>query len=234
LFSAAHCIEDKQRREEEVKLPKDVVAWIGKHNLREENEEGSVAHEVEQLIVHEDWKHEEDDFDADIALLVLVSEVDLTQQNFVRIVCLPTASQGGVTGDGSVVGFGISERSIADGERHDSTPNELTLPAVTQAQCTKDDRLFLLSSNRTFCAGFVNQGKAVCKGDSGGGFYQLDRSTRRYSLTGIVSASPYDPMEPCNTNSYSVFTDVSKFVGWIQKKMEIEWTFVKFPIRYDG
>jgi secreted trypsin-like serine protease len=152
----------------------------------------------------------------------------------VRIVCLPTASQGEVTGDGTVVGFGISGRSIADGERHDSTPNELTLPAVTQAQCKEDDQLLLMSSNRTFCAGFVGKGKAVCKGDSGGGFYQLDRSTRRYSLAGIVSSSPYDPNEACNTNSYSVFTDVSKFVGWIQKKMEIEWTYVKFPIRYDG
>jgi secreted trypsin-like serine protease len=77
VFSAAHCVEDKHRREEEVKLPKDVVAWIGKHNLREDNEEGSVAHDVEEVIIHEDWKHYEDDFDADIALLVLKTEVDL-------------------------------------------------------------------------------------------------------------------------------------------------------------
>jgi hypothetical protein len=60
-----------------VKWPKDVVAWIGKHNLREDNEEGSVAHDVEEVIIHEDWKHYEDDFDADIALLVLQTEVDL-------------------------------------------------------------------------------------------------------------------------------------------------------------
>jgi secreted trypsin-like serine protease len=214
-----------------VKWPKDVVAWIGKHNLREDNEEGSVAHDVEEVIIHEDCKHYEDDFDADIAFLVLKTEVDLAQRQFVRIVCLPTPSQGEVTGDGTVVGFGISERSEADGKRHDSTLNEVTLPAVTQAQCTKDDRMFLLSSNRTFCAGFVNQGKAVCKGDSGGGFYQLNRSTRRFTLAGIVSASSYDPIKPCNTNSYSVFTDVSKFVGWIQKKMEIEWTYVKFSLK---
>jgi secreted trypsin-like serine protease len=214
-----------------VKLPKDVVAWVGKHNLLIENERGSVAHDVDNFILHEDWKYDQDNFDADIALLLLVTEVDLTQRQFVRIVCLPTASQGEVTGDGTVVGFGISERSEADGERHDSTPNELTLPAVTQAQCTEDNRLFLLSSNRTFCAGFENQGKAACKGDSGGGFYQLDRSTRRHTLAGIVSSSIFDPYGGCSIDTYSVFTDVSKYVGWIQEKMEeIEWTYVKLSV----
>jgi secreted trypsin-like serine protease len=196
--------------------------------LLKENERGSVGHDVNDLFVHEDWNSDEDDFDADIALILLETEVDLTQRQFVRIVCLPLLSQTEVTGDGTVVGYGISDRSIADGERHDSTPNELILPAVTQAQCFQNDNLFLLSSNRTFCAGFVNQGKAVCKGDSSGGFYQLDRSTRRHTLTGIVSSSPKDPIAHCNINTYSVFTDVSKFIDWIQKKMK--WTYVKLSI----
>jgi secreted trypsin-like serine protease len=37
-----------------------------------------------------------------------------------------------------------------------------------------------------------------------------------YSLAGIVSASPNDPNEDCSMNAYSIFTDVSKFVIWIQ------------------
>jgi secreted trypsin-like serine protease len=233
LSLAAHCFSEKYRRPEDVKSADDVVAWVGKHNLLVENERGSVAHIVNNIILHEDWKHNEDRYDADIALLLLKTEVDLTQRQFVRIVCLPTPSQSKVTGDGTVVGFGVSKRSIADREGHDSTPNELTLPAVTQAQCfAADYRFHLLLSNRTFCAGFVNQGKAVCRGDSGGGFYQFDyRNTSRYILAGIVSASVYDPMEFCKVDTYSVFTDVSKFVGWIQSKIKetkkIEWTFVK-------
>jgi secreted trypsin-like serine protease len=206
-----------------VKSAKDIVAWVGKYNLEQKNETGSVAHDVGKLIIHEDWKYDEDDFDANIALLLLKTEVDLTQRQFVRIVCLPPASQGEVTGDGTVVGFGISARSEANREAHDSTPSELTIPAVTQAQCfAADYRFHILSSNRTFCAGFVNQGKSVCRGNSGGGFYQFDRSTRGYTLAGIVSASFSDPLGDCNTNTYSVFTDVSKFVSWIQEKMEIE------------
>jgi secreted trypsin-like serine protease len=191
------------------------------------HERGSKAHEVRELIIHEDWKHDGDNFDADIALLVLKTEVDLTQRQYVRIVCLPPANQGEVTGDGTVVGF---KRSTDE----DSTSNEVTLPAVAQAQCFEaDDRFHELSSNRTFCAGFVNQGKSACKGDTGGGFYQLDRSTRKHILAGIVSASPRDPSGGCNTNTYSVFTDVSKFVEWIKEKMEIEWTYVKLKFHYD-
>jgi secreted trypsin-like serine protease len=230
VILAAHCFSEKHRREKDVKSAKDVVVWIGKHNLLVENERGSVAHGVGELFLHENWKYDSDDYDADIALLLLKTEVDLTQRQFVRIVCLPAPSQGEVTGDGTVVGFGISERSEADGERHDSTPNELTLPAVSQTQCTEDNRFHHIYSNRTFCAGFENQGKAACKGDSGGGFYQYDRSTTRYNLAGIVSSSIYDPFGGCSINTYSMFTDVSKFVGWIQEKMEIEWTYVKLSI----
>jgi hypothetical protein len=67
-ISASHCFEEKHRREEDVKSAKDVIAWVGKHNLEQENERGSVAHDVKELIIHEDWKYDEDNFDADIAL----------------------------------------------------------------------------------------------------------------------------------------------------------------------
>jgi secreted trypsin-like serine protease len=151
---------------------KDVVAWFGEHNLQVEDEVGSVAHDIDELIIHEDWKHNEGNYDADIALLLLKTEVDLKQRQFVRIVCLPTPSQSEVIGNGTVVGFGVSKRS-ADVKRHDSTPNELILPAVSHARCFEaGNRLHEMSSNQTFCAGFINQGKSVCKGDSGGGFYQ--------------------------------------------------------------
>jgi secreted trypsin-like serine protease len=180
VFLAAHCFQEKHSREEDVKSAKDVVAWFGKHNLQVEDEVGSVVHEVGELFLQKDWKHFEDDYDADIALLLLKTEVDLKQRQFVRIVCLPTPSQSEVIGNGTVVGFGVSKRSEADVKRHDSTPNELILPAVSHARCFEaGNRLHEMSSNQTFCAGFINQGKSVCKEDSGGGFYQYNRSTKK-------------------------------------------------------
>jgi secreted trypsin-like serine protease len=222
VVSAASCFEGKHRRPEDVKLAKDVVAWDGKNNY---------MHDVGELIIHEDWKHDSDNYDADIALILLKSEVNLTQLQFNRTVCFPTSGQGEVTGNGTVDNFDISAQSHANQGEHDVTRNELKLAVVSQTQCFKaDNKLREMSSKRTFCAGFVNQSKSVCKGDSGGGFYQLGRSTKCHTLAGIVSATPNDPNGGCNT--YSVFTDVSKFVGWIQAKMEeIEWNYVKFSLK---
>jgi hypothetical protein len=80
------------------------------------------------LIIHEDWKHDNDNYDADIALDRLETEVDLSQPQFVKIVSLPTESQSVVTGDGTVVSF---TRSGADDEEQDTNPNELTLPVLS-------------------------------------------------------------------------------------------------------
>jgi secreted trypsin-like serine protease len=197
---------------------------VGKHNLDREGERGSAAYQVIRLTLHEDWKHETDDFDADIALLTLDTKVDLTNRQTVRIVCLPQSSTSEVTGMGTVVGWGISERSLADREQHDSKPNKLELPAVTKQQCfasndSTADQLDLASSERTFCAGFVNQNKSACKGDSGGGFYVYDRSKKTYNVAGIVSSSLPEESGGCRTDTYSIFTDVSKFIDWIHAKM---------------
>jgi hypothetical protein len=39
------------------------------------------------------------------------------------------------------------------------------------------------------CGGFVNQTKAACNGDSGGGFIQHDWTKKRFEFVGIISAS---------------------------------------------
>jgi secreted trypsin-like serine protease len=57
-------------------------------------------------------------------------------------------------------------------------------------------------------------------GDSGGGFVQYDKETKAYSITGIVSSSLKDNVGSCRIDLYSVFTDVTKFIDWINLKME--------------
>jgi secreted trypsin-like serine protease len=215
-----------------VKFPQEVLVMLGKHDLNDDEEEGSVAHAVNDLILHDDWDPTSDDYDADIALVVLGIEVDLNN-TIVAIVCLPPARETEFTGYGIIAGWGISERSIANDEAYDSKPNELQLPAVTRDQCIEASyELDSISSNRTFCAGFVNQNKSACQGDSGGGFYQYDKLKRGINLAGIVSASLIDDYKVCRIDIYSIFTDVSKYINWIEKKMEgtieVQWTEVDF------
>ena len=152
----------------------------------------------------------------------------------VAIICLPSASGVDYTGIGTVVGWGISEASEANYEHFDSTPNGIELPSVTQTQCEEAVNDFhTASSHRTFCAGYLDQGKSACGGDSGGGFVAYDRSRKNYNLAGIVSSSLIDrKMRSCNIDTYSIFTDVGKFVEWMRKNMkkteEIKWQDVEF------
>jgi secreted trypsin-like serine protease len=205
-----------------------VIAHVGRHNLAED-EQNSVAHKVWEIVLHEDWNFTSNDYDANIALLVLETEVNIEN---VGIVCLPPVSQDEVSGNGTVVGWGISEWSEANRKRHSSTPNEMQLAVVPSHRCfTDNSELPIISSNRTFCAGFMNQSKSVCQGDSGGGFYQYEYSSRRFNIVGITSSSVSDH-SGCSSNTYSAFTDVSKFTDWIERNMkemkEVEWKDVEF------
>jgi secreted trypsin-like serine protease len=212
-----------------------VTAFVGKHNLSDVNEPGSTAHSVHEIILHPDWNSESVDFDADISILIIRDPVEFTAN--VEPICLPRPSYDEVAGTGTVVGWGVSEHSEAAAEHHDSTPNELKVPAVSQAHCflTVDDIVYS-SSNRTFCAGFVGESKSACSGDSGGGFYLRDSSTSLFNLRGIVSAAMNDPdryrNRGCDVNVYSVYTNVARFIDWIKTEMEkskeIEWKEVEF------
>jgi secreted trypsin-like serine protease len=218
--AAAHCFQQKYVHQSPIKPAQYVTAWIGKFNFSITDEEGSVGHAVYQVIIHDGFDYKEDSSDGDLAIVVLTENVNLELVN-AGTICLSPATSDQVSGNGIIVGWGVSERSVEERERHSMTPNEVQLPAITLNQCVDADHRFqTLLSNRTFCGGYQNQAKSACQGDSGGGFFQLDESTGTFRLVGIISASLYDPFGDCRSDIYSVFTDVSKFIPWIREKME--------------
>jgi secreted trypsin-like serine protease len=201
-------------------------------------EEDAKAHRVNDIMLHKDWHFDSNSFDGDLALLLLDEKVDVSRRHIVGIVCLPSSSSSAFIGNGTLSGWGISEWSIANRKVHSITPNDLDLPAVTNKECTDaNDRFHDLVSNRTFCAGFINQGKAACQGDSGGGLLVFDTTARSFNLVGIVSGSLYNSMNDCEINTYSVFTDVAIFVDWINERVEktkdFKWEKVKFWCELD-
>jgi secreted trypsin-like serine protease len=198
-----------------------------------DNEEEAKAHQVNDIMVHEDWDFDSNSLDGDLALLLLDEKVDLSRPLIVGVVCLPSSSSSSFIGNGTISGWGISEWSIANSKDHSMTPNDLDLPAVTNQQCTDANyRFHALVSDRTFCAGYVSQGKSACRGDSGGGLLVFDKTARSFNLAGIVSGTLYNPMSECEINTYTVFTDVAKFVDWInervEKTKEFRWQEVEF------
>jgi secreted trypsin-like serine protease len=236
FLSAAHCFFAKYSGQRT--WPKQVVAWVGKHNLLDNQEEDAKAHRVNDIMIHEDWDFDSNSFDGDLALLLLDEKVDFSNRYTVGVVCLPPSSSNPFIGNGTISGWGVSEWSIANRKAHSMTPNHLNLPAVSNEQCTDANYRFLsLVSDRTFCAGFVNQGKSACQGDSGGGFLNFDKTTRSFNLAGIVSGTLYNSMSECEINTYSVFTDVAKYVDWINERVEktkdFRWQEVEFQCKME-
>lgn len=168
----------------------------------------------------------EDNYDADIAILVLKVATDFNR--FVQPVCLPEHNNNVITGTGIVTGWGKAQSSD---QLNQPTPSELKIPAVDDGHCyTKEPKLAKYSSDRMFCGGFRDQGIAVCLGDSGGGFFSLDET---WTIRGIVSGGLRTAMGECNVNTFTLYTNVAKFRGWINEVMDrrIDWVKVAFTCR---
>ncbi|KAG8226433.1 hypothetical protein J437_LFUL015101 [Ladona fulva] len=128
-------------------------------------------------------------------------------------------SAGGVQ-DKQVVGWGYDERGVVTEELMMAK-----MPVVSQQTCIWSYPAFFprFTSEKTYCAGFRN-GTSVCNGDSGGGmvFPIRDRpdAAERWHLRGLVSlGASQEDKRVCNTKHYVVFTDVAKYLDWIEQFM---------------
>jgi serine protease 7 len=189
-----------------------VTTILGKHDLSVSNEFGSKKLLVNDVLLHPDWNFNAEKFDADISIVVLQREVEFSAQ--IQPVCIPQSNNDEVIGLGTVVGWGKSSLL----EDYDSIPNKLMVPAVNSSHCyTTFSLLSAVSSNRAFCGGFENQGRSPCLGDSGGGFYL---SYPSWNVRGIISASLVDFDYGCDINKFTLYTNVARFVDWINKTIE--------------
>lgn len=203
----------------------DAFAFAGKFDLVIKEEIGSHKSSITNILLHPDWNFNDLKYDADIAIIVLRTEVDYSEG--IQPICLPPSSTEEVTGVGTVVGWGKNEASGSF--YHATVPSKLDVPAINSSHCYTTFNLGKFSSNRAFCGGYENQGKAPCLGDSGGGFYLKQEA--KWSVRGIVSDALVDEEHGCDINKFSLYTNVARFIDWIEKSMletkEIIWQLVE-------
>ncbi|XP_070493732.1 uncharacterized protein [Chironomus tepperi] len=223
-LTASHCIHEKYRTTR--RRPDDIVAVVGKYDLRQANENGAFEMRIIEIIVHEDWDPNVERYDADIAILVFEKEVQIS--NFINIVCLPKYFRSNSLESGEVVGWGVSERTrISENE---VIPRKVKIgKPPSNENCFYDESyLAQLSSERTYCAGGKNAGP--CFGDSGGGFYV--RTSSGWHIQGLVSATVLTTNYTCDSGKYALYTNVAKFYDWIWGKIT-KINFIQLPCYFD-
>ncbi|XP_049879106.1 serine protease gd-like isoform X2 [Pectinophora gossypiella] len=209
VITAAHCITRKGSNR--VVNKNTLTVYLGKHNLRT-SVEGVQIRLVGEITVHPQYNASA--FSRDVGILTLREPVTYT--DFVRPACLWPENQidlSNVIGKkGSVVGWGFDDTGVAT--------EELTLvemPVVDQETCIRSYSEFFarFTSEYTYCAGY-RDGTSVCNGDSGGGMVFNLQNT--WYLRGLVSLSVARQNEyRCDPTHYVVFTDLAKFLPWIQQ-----------------
>ncbi|XP_053667559.1 serine protease 7-like [Anopheles marshallii] len=170
-------------------------------------------HKAFELIVHPEYSV--NSIRHDVALIVL--ETDITYTDYIQPVCLWNRDDdlNAIVGTwGTVVGFGIDETDeVSD------TLREASIPVVNHITCIESNRELFgsqLTSNM-FCAG-NRDGIGACNGDSGGGLFFNYSDT--WFIRGVVSfTKPRQYGNYCGTNEYTVFTDVAKYLSWIEQQM---------------
>lgn len=163
VVTAAHCIQNKN--EQVRRRAEDSTFYLGKHNLESLFEPNIVVAGVTDLIVHPNWNFNDDHFDADIAIAVLLNHVPFSK--FIRPICIwtETSSYEDMIGhNGVVTGWGKTEfDAISTG-----APRWTDLPVVSLVTCLQSNKAFNdLTSDRTFCAGKTSDMRGPCSGDSG-------------------------------------------------------------------
>lgn len=163
IVTAAHCVQSKF--ESQPKRAEDSNFVLGKYNLASLTETNTQSKGVSQLIIHPDWRSNDESYDADITMVVLSGPVTFTK--FVKPICLwtKTTSYADIIGQkGVVAGWGKTEYD----EISTDAPLWTELPIVDQVTCLLSNTAFnSITSNRTFCAGKTADKRGPCNGDSG-------------------------------------------------------------------
>ncbi|XP_053667548.1 testisin-like [Anopheles marshallii] len=208
VLTAAHCVMTRQGL-----IAKELVlVHVGRNRLRGGSNRAQ-EHEAFQLIVHPEYNVNR--IQHDIALIKLTT--DITYTDYIQPVCLWNRGDDLNTIEGTwgtVIGFGRDETGNVS-----NTLREASIPVVSHITCIESNRnafAYHLTSNM-FCAG-NRDGIGACNGDSGGGLFFKFNDV--WYIRGVVSfTKPHQNTLICDTKEYTVFTDVAKYLKWIQPHM---------------
>ncbi|XP_064084517.1 clotting factor G beta subunit-like [Macrobrachium nipponense] len=199
VLTAAHCMKPFS--------PNEIFVRLGEYDFSNTGDNRPSDFNVAEVRMHE--RYNSNTQENDIALVRLDRVVAFNE--FIKPVCLPPEGRSFAGLNGFVTGWG----TIFSGGPTSNVLQEVVVPVWQQDECTT------AYPNKIFpgmmCAGAKEGGKDSCQGDSGGPFHVQLFPDRRWLVAGIVSwgigcARPENP---------GVYTEVSKYLGWIRSNAGI-------------
>ncbi|XP_070504363.1 uncharacterized protein [Chironomus tepperi] len=206
VLTAGHCIIDKSKK---VYTKDDLIVVLGGHNLTALHEINRISVEIETIEVHKNWNPTRTKFDSDIAVVVLMDEI--YPELKIAPICLTYPySPALMVQIGTVIGYGKTGKL----SKYSEMPKQAEAPIHKSHYCfNKYKAIRPIASTTTFCGGHGN-GTGACTGDSGNGLFVAYNNV--YYLLGLVSSSLTHTVLGCNVNAYSLYTNVTMFIQWIE------------------
>ncbi|XP_055641438.1 serine protease gd-like [Toxorhynchites rutilus septentrionalis] len=204
LVTAAHCVY----RIDDFIRPESIVAVPGMHNIDNFLDENAKIVDIDRVIPHEEYIHDDDTNDADIAVLRLKRQLELS--DYVIPVC-PWQSENDLSGivgqEAILAGWGLTATGAS------FVPTFIKSIIVDRQQCNLNLPRVYSANARIFCGD--GRGSAPCRGDSGSGLV-LKRGNQYY-LRGVVSSGLLDPnTQMCDVTKYAIYTDIALFRFWLK------------------
>lgn len=169
---------------------------------------------IEKIVVHEGYSPLSKEHYDDIALIRFDKEIEFSED--VAPICLPVEESDrsqNITGTwrSQSVGWGLSTSGSASQRKL-----KVTLKVLDRMSCNKLDDIPLRDTQ--FCTEKFRDDREICSADSGGSLIMRGPSYRYNILYGIAS---FGKSDTCGTKEEpSVFTDVTKYIDWIEGNIE--------------
>lgn len=136
----------------------NIYAILGRHDLENDYEVGSIEVDISEIKIHPEWNPFEVSFHADVAVLELAMEVSFTE--YIQPICLPEPNTNVFDVEGVVAGYGLTENS----NTHVNLPKFIEISSISHRECLfKEPNLVQIGSPNLFCAG--EKGKNPCQGN---------------------------------------------------------------------
>uniref|UniRef100_V5HIU2 limulus clotting factor C n=1 Tax=Ixodes ricinus TaxID=34613 RepID=V5HIU2_IXORI len=207
VLTAAHCTRGR--------TVVDLRVAYGLQTINERTLEERQEHVAVVMKIHQHQRFVDIVHGNDISMLQLKTPL-LADGQLVPPICTPQMSQLDrntvVNTMGVVAGWG---RTTYNGESS-SDLREVSLPIVSNKQCSKVFKDVVKITDGMICAGDITGKKDACQGDSGGPLMWYSSVFERWYVIGVVSFG----VKCAEKGYYGTYTWVEKYLNWICKITE--------------